>query len=102
MFCLQTLLAAGTRMDLRKAIDTVAAVQPIAVSEECKTAVFDFVTKRLEQLMIDRGINVQVARAILNERSRDLVLALTSAQALQVCLVNLPMLSISVLLFRHP
>ena len=81
---LQTLLGNGARLDLRQAITATAELQPVPVSQGSRDAVFEFVTRRLEQLLVDSGIAVEVARAILAERSEDPLLARTSAQDLQV------------------
>ena len=86
---LQTLLSSGTRLDLRQAVTAAAELQPVPVSQRSRDAVFEFVTRRLEQLLVDSGIAVEVARAILAERPGDPLLAQTSAQDLQVSLASL-------------
>ena len=81
---LQTLLGNGTRLDLRQAVNAAAELQPLPVSQSSRDTVFEFVTRRLEQLLVDSGIAVEAARAILAERPGDPLLAQTSAQDLQV------------------
>lgn len=80
----QTLLHSGTRLDLREAIAAAAELQPIPATEESQSSVFEFVTRRLEQLLVDGGVMVEVARAVLGERPQDPVLAQASAKELQV------------------
>lgn len=70
-------------MDIRRAIAEAADLQPISVSPEAQTAAFDFMARRLEQLLVDSAISVEVARAVLNERSNDPLLAQKTAQELQ-------------------
>lgn len=39
-------------------MEAAAAVQPIAVSDEHKAAVLEFIERRLEQLLVDAGVQV--------------------------------------------
>lgn len=84
LMLLQTLLHSGTRLDMRKAIGLAADLQPLSISEECRVNIFEFIVRRLEQLLVDSGIPVEATRAILSERSHDPVLAHASAKELQV------------------
>ena len=70
-------------LDLRQAINEASSLQPVSVSEDVKSAVHDFMTRRLEQLFVDSGIAVEVARSILGERANDPLLARRSAVELQ-------------------
>lgn len=55
---LQTLVANDVSLDLRAASQEAAALQPLEVSEESVAAVLEFVERRLEQLLVDRGVSV--------------------------------------------
>jgi glycyl-tRNA synthetase len=55
----------------------------MSVSPEVQTAAFNFMARRLEQLLVDSGISVEVARAVLNQRSNDPLLAQKTAKELQ-------------------
>ncbi len=82
-FILQILLGNNINLDLGKAIHDASSLQPISVSEKAKTSVHEFMTRRLEQLLVDSGIAVEVARAVLNERANNPLLARRSADELQ-------------------
>jgi len=82
-------------MDIRRAIAEAADLQPISVSPEAQTAAFDFMARRLEQLLVDSAISVEVARAVLNERSNDPLLAQKTALELQALLPSPSMYSSS-------
>jgi len=49
------------RLDLGAAVEAAAAVQPISVSAEHKSAVLEFIERRLEQLLVDAGVQVGAA-----------------------------------------
>jgi len=83
---LQTLLDNDRGLDVQRAIAAAADLQPISVTAEARTAAFDFLARRLEQLLVDGGISVEVARAVLNERSNDPLLAHRTAEDLQAML----------------
>lgn len=53
---MQALISAEARIDLGAAVEAAAAVQPIAVSAEHKAAVLEFIERRLEQLLVDAGV----------------------------------------------
>lgn len=80
----QTLCASGTRLDLKQAIQAASEQQPIKTTDECKAQIAEFIARRLEQFLVDSGLGVEVARAILNERVLDPVLVQQSAKDLQV------------------
>lgn len=84
---MQTLLGNSIEIDLHRALDEAGKLQPVTASQAAKGLAFDFMTRRLEQLLVDSQIAVEVARAILNERSNNPVLAQQSAVALQVPLL---------------
>lgn len=79
----QILLGNDISLDLSQAISEAGSLQPVNVSEDTKTAVHDFMTRRMEQLLVDSGIAVEVARAILSERANNPLLAKQSAAELQ-------------------
>ncbi|EFN58140.1 hypothetical protein CHLNCDRAFT_141905 [Chlorella variabilis] len=83
---LQALLAGGTRLDLGTAVAAAAAVQPCAVTPHSQAAVVEFVERRLEQLLSDAGVQVQIeaVRAALRERGRDAALAARTAREIRV------------------
>ncbi|MDQ4077082.1 MAG: glycine--tRNA ligase subunit beta [Chloroflexota bacterium] len=72
----------GLRFDLRAAIDRVAETQPVEVSEEAKQEVLDFITRRLEQWLLDRGYPHDVVQAAIAERGYDPAGALETAEQL--------------------
>lgn len=55
----QALIAADARLDLAAAVDAAAAVQPIAVPADSRVAVLEFIERRLEQLLVDAGVQVR-------------------------------------------
>ncbi|KAI3427953.1 hypothetical protein D9Q98_006343 [Chlorella vulgaris] len=77
---LQALMAADARLDLVAAVDAAAAVQPIAVGAESRAAVLEFVERRLEQMLLDAGVQIEAVRAALRERGRDAALAARTAR----------------------
>jgi glycyl-tRNA synthetase len=76
---LQTLVGNGIGVDLRAAASAAAELQPITVSEETLDTALDFVERRLEQLLLDRGLAAQAVRAALAERGSDPALAAETA-----------------------
>lgn len=81
---LQALIAADARLDLPTAVDAAAAVQPVAVSPEARAAVLAFIERRLEQLLVDAGVNIEAVRAALAERGADAALAARTARDIKV------------------
>lgn len=81
---MQILLGSNTDLDLRQAVEEAGKLQPITVSQESRTAAHEFITRRLEQLLVDNNVAIEVARAVLHERANNPVLAHKSAQELQV------------------
>ena len=53
---LQALVANNVRLDLGEAIAAAAAIQPIPVAEPVRAEVREFLIRRLEQLLVDRGV----------------------------------------------
>eukprot|EP00898_Chlorokybus_atmophyticus_P000855 jgi/Chlat1/1770/Chrsp134S00111 len=79
----QTLVQNTLNVDLRKAVDAAASVQPVEVSSQVREEVINFVTRRLEQLLSDSGLSLEVVRAVLSQRGHDPVLATASAKELE-------------------
>ena len=69
---------------MREAIEAASQHQPLPVSDNCKTEIASFVSRRLEQFLIDSGLSPEVVRATLQERELDPVLIQQSAKDLQV------------------
>uniref|UniRef100_A0A0D9WKS8 glycine--tRNA ligase n=1 Tax=Leersia perrieri TaxID=77586 RepID=A0A0D9WKS8_9ORYZ len=55
--------------DLAKALTLVAGEQPIKIDSGVIDEVVQFVTRRLEQLLVDDGINCEIVRSVLMERA---------------------------------
>ena len=70
-------------MDLRAALAAAAVAQPIPADETVVAGVLEFVTRRLEQLLVDGGCGAEVVRAVLSERGADPYAAAQSARDLQ-------------------
>nr|CAD1837259.1 unnamed protein product [Ananas comosus var. bracteatus] len=66
-------------LDLRSALTLVVDVQPIEVDANIINEVLQFVTRRLEQLLVDKGINSEIVRSVLLERANCPYLASQSA-----------------------
>ena len=90
----QTLVASGSACDVRSLIELAAAKQPVTVPAERIDECVTFITRRLEQLFIDAGNDVECVRAVLKERGGSPALASTSvaelvgidASALETCM----------------
>lgn len=46
-------------LSLKNAVALAAAQQPITVSQQQQEAVIEFVTRRLEQLLVDAGVSAE-------------------------------------------
>ncbi|KAL3651134.1 Glycine--tRNA ligase, chloroplastic/mitochondrial 2 [Castilleja foliolosa] len=79
----QLLVETNSNLELRYALELAAAVQPIKVESEIIDNAHQFVTRRLEQLLMDKGINPEVVRAVLAERANWPCLATMSARKMQ-------------------
>lgn len=76
------LIKSNVPFNLQQAIDAAAAVQPVEVSEEAKKELFEFISKRLEQILVDEGIPVEAVRASISERGSNPALAAETAKAI--------------------
>ncbi|KAL8109456.1 hypothetical protein AgCh_025522 [Apium graveolens] len=65
----QVLVENNKNLDLRQALGLAASVQPLEVDDKMIDAVQQFVTRRLEQFLVDKGISPEVVRSILKERA---------------------------------
>jgi glycyl-tRNA synthetase len=68
--------------DLQQAIEMVASTQPVSVSHKAKQAVLSFISRRLEQWLLDQGFRHDVVKASLAARGHNPAGALQSAQQL--------------------
>ncbi|KAI4990470.1 hypothetical protein ZWY2020_038833, partial [Hordeum vulgare] len=65
----QILVENKKNFDLTKALTLMAEVQPIRIDSDIINEVVQFVTRRLEQLLVDEGINCEIVRSVLMERA---------------------------------
>jgi glycyl-tRNA synthetase len=70
------------RFNLRAAIASVAEVQSVPVSESVKADVLEFITRRLEQWLLDAGFPPDVVDAAIGARGHDPAGALETAKQL--------------------
>ncbi|XP_051121510.1 glycine--tRNA ligase, chloroplastic/mitochondrial 2 isoform X2 [Andrographis paniculata] len=82
----QLLVDTDKNLELRHALELAAAVQPIKVEEQTIDEVHQFVTRRLEQLLIDQGINPEAVRSVLAERANRPCIATKSAYKMNALL----------------
>ncbi|KAM3704324.1 hypothetical protein ACJW31_04G167700 [Castanea mollissima] len=75
----QLLVEKDKNLDLKQALELAAEVQPIQVDASTIEDVLQFVTRRLEQFLVDKGISSEVVRSILAERANLPSLAAKSA-----------------------
>lgn len=75
----QLLVENEKNLNLRGALELAAEVQPIKVDSSIIDDVHQFVTRRLEQYLVDKGINPEVVRSVLVERADWPCLAAKSA-----------------------
>lgn len=79
----QLLIETNRDLDLRHGLELAAAVQPINVAADTIDNVHQFVTRRLEQLLMDQGISPEVVRSVLAERANQICLATKSAYKME-------------------
>jgi glycyl-tRNA synthetase len=77
---LMVLINSKVHFDLRVAIDIAAGVQPVSVSDQCKGDIREFILKRLEQILVDEGVQVEAVRASVSERGDNPALASKTAK----------------------
>eukprot|EP00250_Pteridium_aquilinum_P020301 c24776_g1_i2 orf=1-3474(+) len=79
----QALVENKKSLNLQEALQVAASVQPPSVTVSNYDEVLTFVTRRLEQLLIDRGANIEIVRSIISERGSDPWLASVSVEQLE-------------------
>ncbi|XBI77548.1 hypothetical protein VPH35_070628 [Triticum aestivum] len=79
----QILVENKKNFDLTKALTLVAEVQPIRIDSDVIKEVVQFVTRRLEQLLVDEGINYEIVRSVLMERANCPYLASQTAAEME-------------------
>ncbi|KAI3434209.1 Glycine--tRNA ligase [Psidium guajava] len=75
----QVLVEKDKNLDLKHALGIAADVQPLEVEERTLTNVHQFVIRRLEQFLVDKGISAEIVRSVLLERANVPCLAAKSA-----------------------
>ncbi|XP_021806698.1 glycine--tRNA ligase, chloroplastic/mitochondrial 2 isoform X1 [Prunus avium] len=75
----QVLVEQDKHLDLRQALELAADVQPLKVDPSTVNEAHQFVTRRLEQYLVDKGISSEVVRSVLAERANLPCLAARSA-----------------------
>ncbi|XP_060673188.1 glycine--tRNA ligase, chloroplastic/mitochondrial 2 isoform X2 [Ziziphus jujuba] len=79
----QVLVEKDKDLDLKQALQLAADVQPIKVEAGIVDDVHQFVTRRLEQFLVDKGISPEVVRSILAECANSPCLAAKSAHKME-------------------
>ncbi|KAG6628540.1 glycine--tRNA ligase, chloroplastic/mitochondrial 2 isoform X1 [Carya illinoinensis] len=82
----QVLVEKDKNLDLKQALELAADVQPIEVDASTVNDVHQFVTRRLEQFLVDKGISPEVVRSVLAERANLHCLAAKSAYQMEALL----------------
>ncbi|KAK4267917.1 hypothetical protein QN277_024636 [Acacia crassicarpa] len=75
----QLLVEKNKNLDFKLALELAANGQPIKVDPSVIDDVHQFVTRRLEQYLVDKGISAEVVRSVLAERANLPCLAAKSA-----------------------
>ncbi|XP_039807710.1 glycine--tRNA ligase, chloroplastic/mitochondrial 2-like isoform X3 [Panicum virgatum] len=75
----QILVENKKSFDLRRALTLMAEVQPIKIQSDVIDEAVQFITRRLEQLLVDEGINCEIVRSVLMERANCPYLAAQTA-----------------------
>ncbi|KAK3128152.1 hypothetical protein QOZ80_6BG0457650 [Eleusine coracana subsp. coracana] len=79
----QILVENKKNFDLRKALNLMAKVQPIKIEDDVIDEAVQFVTRRLEQLLVDEGIDCEIVRSVLMERANCPYLAAQTSTELE-------------------
>lgn len=80
----QILIERGIKLDLRDAIQAAAQLQPVEVSEDAKAQVLDFVLKRMQQWLLERGERHDLLQAVLDVRGANPASAVSILQELNL------------------
>ena len=67
---------------MRAALAEAAALQPVKCEEKVVDDCLEYMTRRLEQYLVDSGCGVEAVRAVLAERGGDPAHAAETARAL--------------------
>ncbi|PNY11648.1 glycine-tRNA ligase 2 chloroplastic/mitochondrial-like, partial [Trifolium pratense] len=79
----QLLVEKNKNLDFKEALELAAGVQPIKVNPQVIDEVRQFVTRRLEQFLVDKGVSAEIVRSILAERANFPCLAAKSAYKME-------------------
>jgi glycyl-tRNA synthetase len=78
----QTLIERNIDVDLREAIHAAAALQPLEVSAKAEAQVLDFIQKRMQQWLLERGERHDLLQAVLEMRGANPALAMRTLKEL--------------------
>jgi glycyl-tRNA synthetase len=78
----QTLIERNIDLDLCEAIHAAAELQPVEVSAEIEAQVLDFIQKRMQQWLLERGERHDLLQAVLAMRGANPALAMRTLQEL--------------------
>ena len=78
----QALVSSGVRCDLRSALKEAGELQPVKCGDDVVDECLEYITRRLEQYLVDDGCGIEAVRAVLAERGGDPALAAETARAL--------------------
>jgi glycyl-tRNA synthetase len=67
----QNLIAKGISLDLRESLGAASNLLPVPLKEEVKQACMEFITGRLENLLLEEGYKHDVVRAVLAEQAHN-------------------------------
>jgi len=84
----QALVATSSRCDLRAALVEAAALQPVTCDMKVVDECLEYMTRRLEQYLVDSGCGVEAVRAVLAERGGDPAVAAETAKALDAAVAG--------------
>lgn len=79
----QILVEKDKNVNFKHALEIAASVQPVKVEANTLDDVYQFVTRRLEQLLVDSGVSPEVVRSVLAERGNDPCLAARTAYEME-------------------
>ncbi|KAI4372677.1 hypothetical protein MLD38_010878 [Melastoma candidum] len=80
----QVLVEKNNNLNLQHALEIAAEFQPVKVEQQMISEVHQFVTRRLEQFLVDKEVGPEIVRAVLLERSNVPSLAAKSAVEMEV------------------
>ncbi|XP_010544354.1 PREDICTED: glycine--tRNA ligase, chloroplastic/mitochondrial 2 [Tarenaya hassleriana] len=79
----QILVEKDKNLNFKHAVELAASVQPINVEAGILEDVYQFVSRRLEQLLVDKGVSPEVVRSVLAERGNWPCLAARTAYKME-------------------